>query len=256
MPDFANGHSAGVGVLLSADFEIHDTSSNQINGSGSAFYEADMRGIERTFADGYTEFFAPRSGMTAVPYIGPSIPFYTKGEPTGQEATNRLNFHLIWGKNNTSNSNYFHLLGCRGNDFVWTGSTTGITDTNNNYSFVYEETIEGLGENEGYSPEQIKLVTQAVALHEIAHQFLLNRCADLTCGENEHLGHHDSRPWWNFTTTGCPNANPCLMDWQGGNLVDGINRFCKEDLFLGDPNCSNPTAKLDSAIRTISDPIP
>ncbi|HNT16269.1 MAG TPA: hypothetical protein PKJ37_00045 [Acidobacteriota bacterium] len=254
-PDFGNGHAAGVGVIHSADLEIYDTASNQINGPGSAFYETDMRDIEKTYNDAYVEFYGLRSGMNAVPHIDPQMPFYTVNETPGDDETNRLNFHQIWWKNNTYNWNYFHLVGCRGDDFVWTGSTTGITDPSNDDSYIYRWTVEGLGENQSYTPEQVNLVTQALTNHELAHQFWLNRCSNLTCGSDTNLGKHDDRPWWNFTTTGCPNDNPCLMDWKGGNLIDEFNRFCKEDLFLGDPNCGS-TIKPDSAIRTISDPIP
>ena len=258
-PDFSQGSSAGVGVVYSTTAiegkTVTDTSSNQINGEGSAFYEADMRDIEKTYNDAYVEFYGLRSGMNAVPYIDPQMPFYTVNETPGDDETNRLNFHQIWWKNNTYNWNYFHLVGCRGDDFVWTGSTTGITDPSNNDSYIYRWTVEGLGENQSYTPEQVNLATQALTNHELAHQFWPNRCSNLTCGSDTNLGKHDDRPWWNFTTTGCPNDNPCLMDWKGGNLIDEFNRFCKEDLFLGDPNCGS-TIKPDSAIRTISDPIP
>ena len=248
--DFSNGHSGGIGVLSGCD-----ATSNQINNPDSCFYDADMRAIQKTFNDGYVEFYGLRDGMGAVPYIDSAIPFYAKGTTGGPEETNRLNFHSIWWKNNTYNWNYFHLVGCRGNDFVWTGSTTGLTDASNNYSYVYRKTIEGFGENQGYTEEEVQKGTQTLTDHELGHQFWLNRCSNLTCGSDTNLGMQDDRPWWNYTTTGCPNANACLMDWKGGNLIDDFNRFCKEDLFLGDPNCGS-AIKPDSAIRTISDPIP
>ena len=43
-----------------------------------------------------------------------------------------------------------------------------------------------------------------------------------------------------------------MMHPTGGNLTDGIDRLCKEDLLLGDPNCTdNPKS---GAIRTTIDP--
>ncbi len=59
-PTFTNGHCAGIGVIHSADGQITDTNPNQINGPGSAFYDADMRQIEQPYDDAYVEFLAPR----------------------------------------------------------------------------------------------------------------------------------------------------------------------------------------------------
>ena len=67
--DFSSGKSSAVGVINSADGLIYDTAINQINGTGSAFYDADMWDIEQPFDDAFVEFIAPRSGMGAVPYM-------------------------------------------------------------------------------------------------------------------------------------------------------------------------------------------
>ena len=69
-------NSRGFKIVNSDDGGITDTSSNQINGPGSAFYDADMRQIEQPYDDAYVEFFGLRSGMGAVPYIDESVPFY------------------------------------------------------------------------------------------------------------------------------------------------------------------------------------
>ncbi len=54
--NFSTGRSAGVGVIANSSGIPYDTSPNQINGTRSAFYDADMRAIQRTFNDGYVEF--------------------------------------------------------------------------------------------------------------------------------------------------------------------------------------------------------
>ena len=243
MPDFTNGHSAGVGVLLSADFEIYDTSSNQINGPGSAFYDADMRAIEQTFKDAYVEFYGLRDGMGAVPYISNNLTdFYVviSGEGSSEPGrTIRRKFQEIWFKNHDKH-NYLHFLGVRGPDrpsdvvgFSWRWSL---------YTFIHQDTIEQYYPTD---PDKVHF-EQTVNNHETGHQCKANICTG---------GSHDTRPAWCNTDApqDCP-GEPCLMKEDGGNPTNDIRRFCKEDLFLGDPVCQPPNGnREDGSIRGESD---
>jgi hypothetical protein len=248
--------SGAGGVINSNDGLIYDTASNQINGAGSTFYDADMRGIEQPYTDALTEFIAPLSGMGAVPYLDPAVPFYDRGTIGGPEATNRLNFELLWGLHSTA-PNYIYLLGCRGRSYTGGDMTAGITDSGNHYSYIYVESVTtwGLAQLPPFTTDQTKMALRFNTEHEFGHDFRLNCCSDLTCGSKPNLGQHDARPWWNYTTTGCPNANPCLEMYDIPNPPTGIDRFCKEDLLLGDPNCG-ASAIRDSAVRNQTDPLP
>jgi hypothetical protein len=148
-------------------------------------------------------------------------------------------------------------MGVRGEDY--SGSPTqiaGDTLPDNAESMVF---IATLTTEYPASSDAVKAILAATD-HELAHNFGTNACSLIDdCSTQSAANHHDYRPWWNFSTTGCPaaNANPCLMDSHGGNPTDGTNRFCKEDLLLGDPKapCTNYT-KDETAIRTIEDPLP
>jgi hypothetical protein len=253
--DFSSGKSAAVGVIHSADGQIYDTASNQINGPGSAFYDADMRDIKQPFDDAFVEFIAPRSGMGAVPYIDPATGFY---DNTLSQRTTRSLFSNLWyGNSSQETNNYIHLLGVRGSDYGGvSGQIAGDTSQENKYSLVYTRTWE----TEFSSGSDAMKAIQTATDHELGHQFYVNACslAD-DCTTQSAANHHDYRPWWSYSTTGCPgtNPNPCLMDPNGGNATDTINRFCVDDLLLGDPKapCVGST-KDETTIRTVEDPLP
>ncbi|MGA9752140.1 MAG: hypothetical protein WBS54_10145 [Acidobacteriota bacterium] len=263
---FDSGDCAAVGVIHSADGLIYDTDPNQLNGPGSAFYDADMRDIEQPFDDAYVEFFAPRSGMGAVPYIDDTVPFYDAGISGGTESNNRMNFEVIWGKNEAG-TNYIYLLGCKGRPFTGDRLTTGITDHSSlHYSYIYIDSLETWGaySGENFTEAQMIQAEQSDTDHELGHEFSTNACTDLPdCTDPQNKpkqGEHDDRNWWEYDnppTTGCPPPHPCLMYPFLENPPTGINYFCNEDLFLGDPNCSaSPPNPRQGAIRTATDPLP
>jgi len=245
-----------VGVVNSADGQITDTGTNQINGLGSAFYDADLRDVKQPFTDGYVEVLAPREGMGAVAYIDEAIPFYDAGADPSPEEANRLAFEEIWSPFalNVNTPNSIYLLGCKGRPYTGTTLTAGITSASNHYSYIYIHTVDTYGQAQTppYSQEQTTMGLQYDTDHEIGHQFKTNLCSTPPCPGA--TAYHDNRPWWKYSETGCPAPNPCLMEYSLPNPPTGTNRFCKEDLLLGDPNCSG-TPK-PGAIRTYADPLP
>ena len=193
--------------------------------------------------------------MGAVPYVDPLGGLYDGGT-AGRNR--RALFSSMWFTNGPiAGSNYLHLMGVRGKNWGGiTGQMAGDTLPENAESMVFIATWETRYPT---ASDSVKAV-QAATDHELAHNFGLNACALVDdCSTQSAANHHDYRPWWNFSTIGCPaqNANPCLMDPFGGAVTSGTNRFCKEDLLLGDPKapCSNYT-KDETAIRTVEDPLP
>ncbi|MEW5765603.1 MAG: hypothetical protein ACOYZ8_19570, partial [Chloroflexota bacterium] len=75
--------------LLRADGLPCDASTNQINGPGSCFYDADMRDVEEPFTDAYVEVVARWEGSGAVPYL-PEAVFDAGG------AALRVRFSKLW----------------------------------------------------------------------------------------------------------------------------------------------------------------
>jgi hypothetical protein len=254
-PTFANGHSAGFGVTHSADGQVTDPSANQLNGPGSAFYDADLRDVKQPFTDAYVEVLAPREGMGAVPYVGPATGIYASGS-AGRSL--RAFFSSAWFQNGPiEGNNYIHLVGVCGED---AGLLGGDTLPEDKESMIFVETWQKKYPN----PAVAAMVIRAATDHELVHQFYVNACAVAEdCSKQAAANHHDFRPRWTATTAGCPaaNANPCLMDPAGGDRTGATNRLCKEDLLLGDPvaPCSYGMATFqgkDTALRTVSDPLP
>jgi len=254
--DFASGKSAAVGVIQSKDGKIVDTSPNQINGPGSAFYDADMRDIQQPFNDAFVEYVALRNGMGAIPYL-PKAWFdwaFANSDPGP-----RAYFSQIWFKNfqpaNDSPPhanvphNYFHLMGVSDSTDAY-GSSNGAFDWS--YILVGAIETEGMpsGEEEGFAQETTD--------HELVHQFYVNYCTNLAdChGVGGPWGRHDYRKWWFFDdppeTTGCPPTDPCIMQPGGADPAYAKHKLCKEDLLLGDPNCTD--TPRSGAIRTDEDP--
>ena len=271
-------------VIHSADGAIYDTAPNQLNGPGDAFYDADMRDIEQPFdlpaptrptaarrrglrqaGDAFVQFIGLRSGMGAVPYIDESVPFYDAGSTGGVESNNRIDFETLWGKNATA-ANYIYLLGCKGKPFTGVSLTAGLTDNSSmHYSYIYINSVETWGAYAGqnFTAAQITQAVQEDTDHELGHEFSTNKCTDLpNCADptKPKQGRHDNRNWWEYdnpSTTGCPPPHPCLMYPAMQNPPTGVNRFCIEDLELGDPNCSAPPPyPQGGAIRTDADPLP
>ncbi len=251
-PDFSLGSSAGIGVVYSTtviDGQIvDDIYGNQINGAGSAFYEADMRAIKETYDDAYVEFVGLRNGMGAVPYL-PQSWFDAAG------VDGRARFSQIWFKNFTAGAgtppidtrhNYFHLIGA--SDMG--GGTLGITQDSYDYTYILSNSIKIFGESNGATSQQITNITQDTTLHEIGHQFQVDYCSNL----------HDTRAAWcdsiNHCNLGGASSEDCLMNSGESQAIeqieDGVSRFCVEDLVTGDPNCAD--TPRSGAIRTDVDP--
>jgi hypothetical protein len=257
--DFSSGRSAGVGVVANPSGVPYDTASNQINGVNSAFYDADMRDIEQPFDDGYMEFVGQRSGAGAMPFL-PQAWFDAPG------ANGLPYFSQIWFNNFQPAAdtpphadvphNYMHLIGVSS-----ALGYAGLSNSTFDWSYIFQQGIEGTN----WNPDEKRNYTRATTDHELGHQFDPNFCSDLpTCKtppQPPTWGAHDYRHWWGATTTDCPNSNPCLMDPDAGTPTDTVNRLCKEDLFLGDPNNNYPCQttggtmdRIDTAVRTCTDP--
>ena len=239
-PDFSLGNSAGVGVVNSNDGQITDTTPYQINASNSCFYDPDMRDIYQPFTDAFVEFIAPTDGMGAVPYISNTVSDFYVITPAqgGSEPgkTRRRQFQQLWFKNKDT-TNYLHLIGSRGENYP-ASDVGGFTWRWSLYTFIYQETLAQVEPT--FLVEYEKMVND----HEFGHQFRTNECAS---------SGHDTRPAWCNTNLpqSCP-GQPCLEDATGGGPIysrDKINRFCKEDLLLGDPVCGDGSG----AVRTTTD---
>jgi len=226
--DFSSGKSSAVGVIHSADGLIYDTAINQINGTGSAFYDADTRDIKQPFDDAYVEFIFPRDGMGAVPFISNSATnFYVASEGAGSTEpgyTMRRNFQYLWFKNKDK-TNYLHALGVRGPDASGSTGVGGFTWPWSLYHFIHVETLSQLQSD----PEFLQHLEQAAYDHESGHEFYVNTCS----------GGHDTRDAWCSTDSGNCNGELCLMDANGGYPLNTVNRFCVDDLEPGDPACGN-----------------
>jgi len=226
--DFSSGKSAAVGVIHSADGQIYDTASNQINGPGSAFYDADLRDVKQPFTDGYVEVLAPREGMGAVAYVAGSLDgFYVSGPGEGTlepGRTLRRRFQEAWFQYRNTPDN-LHVLGVRGKDPQNGSGIGGFTWPYSLYQFIHVETLEQLEPE----PTLRRIWSQTVNDHEFGHQFYVNICS----------GGHDTRDAWCHAEVGPCNGQPCLMWADGGNPLDEEDRFCVPDLLSGDPNCGN-----------------
>jgi hypothetical protein len=253
-PIFANNHSGGYGVLSGCD-----PAANQLNASGSCFYDADMSDIQEPFDDGFVQFIGLRSGMGAMPYLSPS--WFDSSNPQSRAWLSKIWFYNFMdggppppsyppGSPNLDIAhNYMHLMGVSG--FT---NARGYSRSDYDFSLTCVECIEVEARYYYASSLQTAHMNQAITCHEPGHQFNVNACSS---------GGHDSRDAWCDSNSHCAlggtTVEPCIM--QNGlvstfeNLSDGVNRFCPEDLFLGDPNCSSPPYPQDGAIRTNHDPL-
>jgi len=242
MPNFSNGHSAGVGVIHSADLEIYDTSSNQINGAGSAFYEADMRDIQDTFNDAFVQFVGLRSGMNAVPYLPQSWfdwAFVTQscGLFSNIWFSNFLNDGGSPPKNTAHN--YFHLIGATRMTDTSSGAILGFAQSQYDYSYLLTKRIEDGWPDLGSRKD----VNRSTTRHEKAHQFDVNAN---TCDR------HDSNPAWcgGEITSDC-GTQQCLMNPME-NPNSKIQRFCSNCLLKGAPDSNSMTCGTSPNTYTIS----
>ena len=257
LPD-NKGHSGGVGVIHSADNLIYDTSPNQINGTGSAFYDADMRDIEQPYDDAFVEFLGLRGGMTAVPLL-PQAWFNAVGIPE------RARFSQVWfshyqdggpapipplpaGSPNVDLSqNYFHLMGVSSK----TGAH-GMSQADYDYSYIFLDSI-----TVACSPctaGELQNHIRETTVHEFAHQFRINGC-------NSQL-HDSNNAWCGGPGGSCDNPtygyHYCLMHVPDANSLDmrkdGIMRLDCDDLAADGPDCGAPACANGVSVRTDTDP--
>ncbi len=257
-------HSAGFGVISGCDLV-----SNQINAADSCFFEGDLRGIERPFGDAFVEFQAPRDGMNAVPYVGEEwFNYLDLTWLTRLSHTWFKNYELIPTRSSQesgvgssripSRHNYFHVLGTSAQwEVKPNGNTTyylGQTQLAYDFSFLFRASAERVVVANGGSDPQKDSLCQRTAVHELGHQFNVNGCIQPPGTP------HDSRPSWCDEVGGCePGAvspQKCVMDITApiNDRWDESNRFCKQDLFLGDPTCSQLPNPPETTIRGQEDP--
>lgn len=244
-PIFTNEHSAGFGVI--SDCDIAPNQINQTTPVESCFYDADMRGLERPFGDGFVEFFAPRDGMSVLPFI-PEAWFSVSGvSMTGLTYLSRA-----WFEHYFSRENYLHLLGATGlikqtnqGPVHVLGRTISAAD----YTYIFAQRAEEYGDLLGATEQQVHFLRQHTLVHETGHQFDVNICGP------EDDDFHDNREAWcgDHCEPGVVETRKCVMGAEVSNDIDdwdGVNRFCKEDLFVGAPECP-PLG----AIRREADPV-
>ena len=234
-PDFSQGQCASLGVPLSGN------------------YEADLGSMWHTFNDAFVEFWVPPDGAGAMPYLPKSWFDWSIGTPT-PGGVPLATFSQIWFSHFQAGAgtppidqahNYFHLMGANdANNF------SGITWAPYDFAFIMVQQLENLNKT---AQETISM-NKDTTMHEFGHQFIVNACSDPA---------HDNREAWcaNVPANNCglggATAELCVMTaTPEGNTdsMDGVSRFCLEDLLTGDPNCATPPVPRDGAIRTDSDP--
>ena len=251
-PIYSNKHSGGFGVLSGCD-----SASNQINSSDSCFYDSDMRSIEKTFNDGYVEFYGLRKGMGAVPYVPQSWFDWAFDPLTPANAIYAARLSHIWFSNKNAwpdpnwhmnwPSNYFHLIGASAMT-EYAGQSAYDCD----FSYVFRGSIDA--GCTGCSAEELANCTQETTNHEQTHQFRVNCC--------DPLGHDYNASWCGSSGGSC--ANPiydfeyCLMHatdalyWD--MRKDGIVRLDCDDLNSTGPGCGISACSEGISVRTDTDP--
>ena len=224
--DPTQGNCAGVGVIYSADGLITDTDPNQLNGAGSAFYDADMRDIEQPFDDAYVEFVGLRSGMGAVPYLY----FTNPPAPAVLDAFQRLWFA------NANYLNYLHLIGAAnyyGTQTQYAGDTPYVDNLQDGCSFIWVQEIATV------KPTSTEPWVQYTTVHELTHNFSIQGFSVNT--------YHCT----NLAYSPPDDGLNCIMD-SPYNLGAGPPRFCVPHLFTG----GSTLIDVQTSIRQQSDPLP
>jgi hypothetical protein len=236
-------HSGGIGVLSGCD-----SAPNQINYLGSCYFDPDLRDIEQPFGDAYMEFLAPRAGMGAVPYIGPSVFSFS----TIPLVTALANLAKIWFSHcgggtawRCGPNNFLHAIGVS-QSFV--GGYLGLTLADPHESLIFVNTIQS-------DTLRTYASQQSTTEHELVHQFFVNPCAS-DCGG------HDSNLAWCDPINHCERVGGtdpirCLMNEYSSvsDDEDGINRLDTTDLLDGiSSSCTVPCAFPDAALVTYTPP--
>ena len=284
--------SAALGVIYSTVQDppgsgktITDTATNQINGSGSAFYDADMRNAWQPFDDAFTQFIFQSQGSGAVPYLPPGF-FDAITLDTG-DCTNPVTaqkagydfgpwykFGYIWFSHHQQ-PNWLWLVGAvTPAPIVYQGSPCPNPGCPSNYlpeiwgytASQYAESFVFTGAVESYCPEEPYLshAVQGTTNHELGHEFNV---------DPSFVGNHCDHCDWkadgaqlcstSFTT--CSTATlMCLMDGQRERWST-THYFDRNELECGDPVCPNGHAGCcvtgscslpgNGSIRQLWDPI-
>lgn len=119
----------------------------------------------------------------------------------------------------------------------------GLTQPARDQSYIF------VGSIEDSSPVNTSQHNRADTSHECGHQFVVNACT---------VPQEDTRNAWcdgiNHCGLGGATSEECEMHSSTIQQVeDGVDRFCIEDLLIGDPNCVAAPPK-PGAIRTDADP--
>lgn len=255
LPDFSQGSSAGIGVLNSNDGQVFDTSNNQINGAGSAFYDADLRDIKQPYDDAFVEFVGLRNGAGAVPYM-PQEWFSVIAN-----GTSLRRFHQLWFANKSPMTdpqfnnphNYFHLLGATRRNY--TGSiVTGYSFEDSDISFVFLDSIVAACTT--CSASDLVLYGRETVDHELAHQFRVNGCD--VAGN----GHDSNNAWCGNSGGSCIKSSLgtqyCLMHVADSNSnamrTSGYNHLDCDDVAAQGSACGVPQCTDGVSVRTDTDP--
>ncbi len=224
------------------------------NGPNACFYDTDSAKFTSAFADGEVEVSFPGTGEGAMPYLPRS---YFDGN--GLQSSLVSFYHFAWFTNNhqqpgtniNNPANYFHLMGASFAIDSLGNVVGGYSQSSQDALWIFVGNTEAQPLSASEKSDQI----ENDCTHELGHQFDLNYCVS---GENP----HDTRKAWCDTSNagmpGClPFAGPvnCLMKAISST---GPARFDSFDLLTGDPindiRCT-PDARLETAIRTHSDPL-
>ena len=283
---FATGtRCAALGVIQSNDGAITDTSENQINGTGSAFYDADMRNAWQPFDDAFTQFVFRPQGSGAIPYLPPSffdaITLDTgdctnpvTAQKAGYDFSPWYKFGYMWFSHHQQ-PNWIWLAGavtpapiiyqnapcpnpgCPSNYLpeIW-----GYTASQYAESFVFTGAIESYCPDEPYLSHAVQGTTN----HELGHEFNV---------DPSFVGNHCNHCDWKtdgaqlcatFFTACSTSTSMCLMDGQRERWST-THYFDRNELECGDPACPNGYAGCcttgscplpgNGSIRQLWDPI-
>ncbi|MEW5765601.1 MAG: hypothetical protein ACOYZ8_19560 [Chloroflexota bacterium] len=255
-----------------------DASTNQINGPGSCFYDADLRDVEEPFRDAYVEVVARREGSGAVPYLPPSFfagfqfapggscsNIVTQPVP-GYDFGPMYRFGWLWFANHGAN-NYIWLCGA-GQTAPLDGCTVGcsgqypmpqylgLSAANSQESFVFA------GHHElycSYTPNGVRENTN----HELGHDFFVNPTASSQGHDNRCQWTADEAASCSTPPAACADPNTaCLMN-PLREIWTNQHRFDRYELLCGDSGCPNGQPGCCSAcalpgngsIRRLNDPV-
>ncbi len=254
VPDFVNGHSGGVCVPL------------------GGFVEADLSDLRQGFDHALVDYHIPTYGLDGagvVPRLWPEFLFDLTNHNCAARRFSRIWYSRFVDGGDVGcpvdppdvdaalENNVFHVIPAF--DTIDASNPAGFSAFEGAFSYILDEQIAqdcAMSSGGCTGTEQDAMRRWTVA-HETAHQFRVNKCSPPLF--------HDSpsarAAWCGASGGSCvvppASTQSCVM--VGGTSVpeldmraDGTDHFCKEDLALGDPNCSG--TPREGAIRTWEDP--